>query len=257
MGTVGLRLYITTKDVVITMSWYSRKLADIPGIRHVFLDVHDSAVFDKSQMVDIKQVHGPGILHFTETPLDRPHVDGVVTSISGQKVGVATADCLPLLMASGDGRVIASVHAGWRGTAQGVIERAVSAFAAQQIAAEDIVVAIGPHIRACCYEVSPAFYDGLLQGPCADAVREYRERLFFSVPQQPTTKSARAQAADGQWFDLPAFCLIQLAQAGIASGNIEVLEKCTYCTPDELGSYRRRTHHPATKTQQISWIEKI
>lgn len=238
------------------MSWQSHKLSDIPGVRHAFLDVHESALFDKNQIVDLKQVHGRELLHFTSTPTERPHADGVFTTVKGQKVGIVTADCLPVLMASRDGRCIASIHAGWRGTAAGIVEQAVDAFMRQGIAAEDIIAAIGPHIRPCCYEVSAAFYDDLQKSPCAGLVHAHRDTLFYSAPLQPNLNSAVTTSENSLWFDLPAFCLLQLKQAGVLSENVEVLETCTYCTPETLGSFRRRTHFPATRTQQMSWIEK-
>ncbi|HEX4501885.1 MAG TPA: peptidoglycan editing factor PgeF [Scandinavium sp.] len=236
------------------MAWFSRLLADIPGVRHAFLDVHESSVFDKSRIVDIKQVHGTDILNFTTTPHSRPHVDGVFTSVSGQQIGIVTADCLPLLMASRDGCFVASVHAGWQGTAQGIIQQSVKRFTDAGIDAADIVVAIGPHIRPCCYEVSSSFLDVLLATPSAEQVRQHQQKLFLNVPRNSNAHSARAREENSLWFDLPAFCQVHLQVAGIRSANVDWLEKCTYCAPKELGSYRRRTHFPATKTQQVSVI---
>ena len=238
------------------MAWFSRLLADIPGVRHAFLDVHESAAFDKSRLVDIKQVHGKEIFHFTKPSEHRPLVDGVVTSAPGAPIGVVTADCLPLLMASRDGQHVASVHAGWRGTAAGIIEQSVKQFAALGVAADEIVVAVGPHIRACCYEVSPLFYDALLQTPAKSLVSSHRQSLFTSVPRQPNAHSAAAREINGLWFDLPGFGLLQLASAGVPAKNIDVLETCTYCSAEALDSYRRRTHVPAAKMQQIAWIMK-
>ncbi|MEJ5070952.1 peptidoglycan editing factor PgeF [Enterobacter ludwigii] len=238
------------------MAYFSRLLADIPGVHHAFLDEHESAAFDKSTLVDIKQVHGTDILNFISQPATRPHVDGVLTAISGQGLGVVTADCLPLLMASRDGSVIASVHAGWRGTAQGIVQQSVRQFAAQGVTAADIVVAVGPHIRPCCYEVSDSFREALLASPAAESVRQHHHELFSVSPKGPNVHSAGAREKNSLWFDLPAFCQLQLLECGIRVENIDWLAKCTYCTPDELGSYRRRTHHPATKTQQVSWIVK-
>ncbi|WP_312625707.1 peptidoglycan editing factor PgeF [Scandinavium sp.] len=239
------------------MAWFSRLLADIPGIRHAFLDVHESAVFDKSRLVDIKQVHGANILHLTETPAQRPQVDGVLTSLTGKSIGIVTADCIPVLMASRDGRWIAGLHAGWRGAAQGILQESVRRFSAHGVAAEDILVATGPHIRACCYEVSGAFRQTLLETPAGYLVRDYAEQLFSSWPKTPNPNSPAAREENSLWFDLLAFCQLQLLDAGISRKHIDCLAACTYCHPEILGSYRRRTHQPATKTQQISWIERI
>lgn len=236
------------------MAYFSRLLADIPDVCHAFLDVNESAAFDKSQLVDIKQVHGTDILRFTEPSQNRHHVDGVFTACPAQQIGVVTADCLPLLMASRDGRYIASVHAGWRGTAQGIVQQSVKQFAMVGVNVKDIVVAVGPHIRPCCYEVSVDFYHGLLKTPAAERVRQYQHRLFSPIPRGQNVYSARARQENSLWFDLPAFCQAELLAAGVIAENIDCLAICTYCTPDVLGSFRRRTHIPATKTQQVSWI---
>lgn len=104
------------------MSYPSRLLSDIPGIRYAFLDVHETAAFPYSEMAPVKLVHGNVVHHYQGPQAERPHADAVFTALRGQKVGVVTADCLPLLMASRDGRYVCSVHAGWRGAASGIIE---------------------------------------------------------------------------------------------------------------------------------------
>ena len=239
------------------MAYTSRLLAAVPGIYHVFLNAAETASFDRASLVDIKQVHGCDVLAYRAPPAERPVADGVFTDLAGQRLGIYTADCLPLLMASRDGRFISSVHAGWRGAAAGIAQHAVAQFVARGVAAADIVVAIGPHIGACCYEVSSAFYAQLLQTPAAELARTRRQALLFSRPRRPTALSPAAREMESQWFSLADFCVMQLTRAGVAPENIEVLDICTYCTPGEvLGSYRRRTHAPAEKTQQISWIAK-
>ncbi|MBB1201095.1 peptidoglycan editing factor PgeF [Enterobacteriaceae bacterium 89] len=238
------------------MIYHSRLLTDIPGIRHAFLDAQHSAAFEHSRLVDIKQVHGAEIVQFISPLNERPQADGVFTSVAEQPVGIVTADCLPLLMASRDGQHIACIHAGWRGTAQGIAAKAVAAFADQGVAAEEIVAAVGPHIRPCCYEVSAGFYDELMKMPAAKLVADHRELFFSDSPLAPKAASAKAQQAGTRWFNLPEFCRQQMLAAGLPAGNIDIIAQCTYCTPQELGSYRRRTHFPAAKTQQISWIIK-
>ena len=239
------------------MAYTSPLLAALPGIRHAFLDAAESAAFNRGQLVDIKQVHGCNVLAFPHAVSERPQADGVFTAAVDQPLGIYTADCLPLLMASRDGRFISSIHAGWRGAALGIADSATARFKQQGVAAEDIMVAIGPHIRACCYEVSAAFYPQLLETPLGALAAAHRETLFFSQPQRPSARSPAAREANSRWFNLPAFAVLALEQAGIPRENIDVLEHCTYCTPGEtLGSYRRRTHSPAEKTQQISWIMK-
>ena len=96
-------------------SFTSRLLSDIPGIRYAFLDVHETAAFPNSEMAPVKLVHSNIVHEYRAPQAERPHADAMFTAVSGQKMGVVTADCLPLLMASRDGRYVCSVHAGWRG----------------------------------------------------------------------------------------------------------------------------------------------
>jgi hypothetical protein len=97
------------------MAYTSRLLDAIPGIRHAFLDVHETAAFPYAELAPVKLVHGNEVHHYQQPLPTRPHADAVFTAVAGQKVGVVTADCLPLLIASRDGRFVCSVHAGWQG----------------------------------------------------------------------------------------------------------------------------------------------
>jgi copper oxidase (laccase) domain-containing protein len=96
------------------MSFQSRLLSDIPGIRYAFLDVHETAAFPYAELAPVKLVHGNVVHHFQQPLAERPHADAVFTALGGQKVGVVTADCLPMLMASRDGAFVCSVHAARR-----------------------------------------------------------------------------------------------------------------------------------------------
>lgn len=123
------------------------------------------------------------------------------------------------------------------------------------MALADLVIAVGPHIHPCCYEVSAAFYQQLLDQPGGDRVARHRQRLFHSRsgPVSDALKAA-ARGSDNLWFDLRAFAEAIFAEAGVSPASVEWLGSCTYCTPQSLGSYRRRTHFPAPKSFQYSWI---
>ncbi|MEX7614927.1 laccase domain-containing protein, partial [Klebsiella pneumoniae] len=104
------------------MAYTSRLLNAIPGIRHAFLDVHETAAFPYAELAPVKLVHGNEVHHYQQPLPTRPHADAVFTAVAGQKVGVVTADCLPLLIASRDGRYVCSVHAGWQGLVSGIVD---------------------------------------------------------------------------------------------------------------------------------------
>ena len=156
---------------------------------------------------------------------DRPKADVVVTARPGQAVGIVTADCVPILVATKTGRAVGAIHAGWRGLAAGVIERGLAALRALDEAAadEELAAAIGPAARACCYEVDEPVRAGLEQ--------RYSEHLDeFLKPGRP----------DRFQLDLPMFAGRILAENGVEKHRIGTKHAiCTICSGARFESYRR------------------
>lgn len=103
-----------------------------------------------SAWATVAQVHGDRVVTAAGAG-DHGEADAVLTREPDLSVAVFTADCLGIVL-HGPG-VVAAVHAGWRGLAAGVVERAVEAVG------EVTAAAIGPHIRSCCFEVGPEVAD--------------------------------------------------------------------------------------------------
>ena len=82
--------------------------------------------------------------------------DALVTGTPGIIVGVRTADCVPVLLVDPVRRVVAAVHAGWRGTVQHIVTKTVGKMRSEhQVLPSDLLAVIGPCIGECCYEVGP------------------------------------------------------------------------------------------------------
>lgn len=99
----------------------------------------------------LRQVHGTEVAELG--PLagpDEPRADAAVSRIPGTVLAIQTADCLPLLLCSEDGRTIGAAHAGWRGLAAGVIEAAIQSMA---VAGNSLLAWVGPCIGAASYAV--------------------------------------------------------------------------------------------------------
>jgi hypothetical protein len=169
-----------------------------------------------------RQVHGAGIVHAEgPVPADRPDGDILVATRPGVAVAVQVADCVPLLFADARTGAVAAAHAGWRGTASGVAIRAVEALRdLARTDPADLVVAIGPCIGPCCYEVGPEVRDAFLTAnPAADG--------WF------------AAGAPGRWLlDLWRANCDQLAAAGVPPGQVHLAGLCTMSDTASFFSYR-------------------
>ncbi|WNU99031.1 polyphenol oxidase family protein [Enterobacter sp. DTU_2021_1002640_1_SI_PRY_ASU_LCPMC_013] len=148
------------------MPFYSSLLSELPGIEHAFLNVTESRCFDPDISVGVHQIHGSEVFCFNDNSMitfaNQTEADTIFTSLQGMPINIVTADCIPLLLSSIDGECIAVVHAGWRGIISGVIQNCLRQFNANYTSSSDIIVAGGPHIMSCCYEVSSDFMISLL-----------------------------------------------------------------------------------------------
>ncbi len=154
--------------------------------------------------------------------LDYDDVDGLITNIPGVALVTQYADCTPLLFCDPVKRVIATSHAGWRGTASGIgaktVELMQSSFGCNP---KDIIAAIGPSICQNCYEVDDAVYTPISEIPYLD-----KSKIFIKK--------------DGgkYMFDLWETNRQILINAGILPQNIDVTDLCTNCHPDIFHSHR-------------------
>ena len=152
-----------------------------------------------------------------------PQGDGVATRTPDLICGALAADCAPVLIADGEAGMVAAVHAGWRGALGGVIAAAVEAMTALGASPARMVAAVGPCIGPASYEVGEEFRSAFV------AVSSDYARFF------------QGGEARGKYrFDLPAFALSRLEQAGIAA--CEWIGHDTYAAPALFFSNRRALH---------------
>ena len=177
---------------------------------------------DLKRFLQVDQIHGEGVL-IVDSPGDVPTgalpFDAIVTDRAGLAICVRTADCVPILLADPRRRVIGIVHAGWCGTARKVAVGALTAMTARfACRREDILVALGPAIGACCYEVDGSVYGAL-------------------TPDLDSAFSARP--GSGRWMlDLPAANRLQIVRCGVPAQNISSVSLCTSCHGKEFFSHR-------------------
>ncbi|PHI96882.1 hypothetical protein BG621_04025 [Parasaccharibacter apium] len=168
-----------------------------------------------------------------------PEGDGLVTDCPTIALGIATADCAPVLFASHDGRVVGAAHAGWRGAVAGVLEATVQQMRA--LGAEGIRAVIGPCIASASYEVGEDMRCAVL---AHDPAHESSGGRFFT----PAARTGHYQ------FDLPAFCLARLEALHVRAewvGRDTAAETCFF-------SHRRATLRGDGRTgRQLSIIRAI
>jgi YfiH family protein len=128
----------------------------------------------------------------------RPEGDAVVTRTAGVVCGALAADCAPVLIADPEARVIAAVHAGWRGALGGVVEAAVAAMSQLGASPARMTGAVGPCIGPASYEVGLEFLATFADADAANA-------CFFRP----------GALREKRLFDLPGFVLSRLAAAGV------------------------------------------
>jgi polyphenol oxidase len=149
--------------------------------------------------------------------------DAMITDQNNVCLIVFVADCVPVMLYDKRKKIIAVIHAGWKGTVSKISQKTFylmeSRFACK---ASDIICAIGPSIGPCCYQVGPEVLTLVRKNFPAE------KGLIHSVTE------------DGKgYFDLWEANRVQLLDCHIPEQNIEVAGLCTSCHPDLFFSSRK------------------
>jgi YfiH family protein len=178
------------------------------------------------QFVTLNQVHGDDI--FIIKPFGDYYpaegvlsYDAIVTTRENLAICVKTADCVPILIADRSKKIIAAVHAGWKGTALGITAKVIRLLLEKYGSAErDILAAIGPAIDLCCFEIDE---------DAAEILRSQDDHEEFLFPGNQPNK----------WIaDLPEANRRQLIRCGVPNENIDLSRLCTCCRQDLFFSHR-------------------
>jgi len=174
----------------------------------------------------LNQVHRDGILvvpprgeYFTSR--EELNYDAIVTDRVHLAICIKTADCVPVFVVDPERKVIAAVHAGWRGTAAGISAKVVRLMQNQYGSRPaSLLASIGPSIGRCCYEVD---------APAAEAFCSHKNAEAFLF---------RAKRKDRWMLDLVQANRGQLAECGIPPAGIDASGLCTVCRQDAFFSHR-------------------
>ena len=231
---------MTTHTSPITIPGFGETKA---GVRHFFgtRHGHEAAAFGAHATVSVRQVHGTDVLI-----LDRPvrpddtfpgGWDALVTNQPGIVITVRTADCVPVLVHDPSQRLVAAIHAGWRGAVAGILPKTLATLRQRfGSRAASLTIGIGPSAGRCCYEV-----DEPVLAPLRTNFPEWR-------------RVARETDAGKAFLDLRGLIRAQAEGEGVPSRQVFTVDLCTICNPDLFYSYRREGTASTAMTSGIMLI---
>jgi YfiH family protein len=168
-----------------------------------------------------RQVHGAGVCVVGEADRGRgafrlddavPEADALVTRSPGIVLAILAADCVPVVLHDPVAGVLGCVHAGWRGTAAGVLAAALAVMCDLGSRPSDVIAGIGPAIAPARYQVGPDVHEAITRAFGRDATG--------LITPDPT--------APGRWLlDLPSASWHALREAGVPGPQIHVTDLST------------------------------
>ena len=183
-------------------------------IQHNRRSLAEAAGFEVERLITARQVHSATVRIVTAEEAGRGALDREM---------VLSADCVPVLLFEPEKRVVAAVHAGWRGTAANIVVETVRVMQENfGCDPQRVVAAIGPSIGKCCFEVG-------------EEVARVFQQLF---PGNQAIVGLGKQPGKYQ-VDLWEANRKELLACGVKNENIEVAGMCSVCHPDLFFSYRR------------------
>lgn len=193
------------------------------GGRDPICHVKKALALEGRTITILKQVHGDRIVDVEDpAPKLKGEGDALATDSPGVFIGINTADCVPILIVDPKQRVCAAVHAGWRGTHAGIVEKTISHLRLRYgCDPSDLRVALGPAIGRCCFEVGPEVIEAFEQ--------KMGERIEAYVDRR----------GEKGLMDLRGLNRHALAEAGLDADHIETVGPCTLCEPENFHSYRQ------------------
>jgi YfiH family protein len=176
-----------------------------------------------SNLKIVNQVHSTDVQVVTEVNdiTQKTPADALVTNLPNVAIAVYTADCVPIIFSSNDGKVIGVCHAGWKGAINGIIQNTLKSM--KTLGAGDIRACIGPAISQNSYEVDQNYRITFLEN-------SPKNKQFF-IP---------SKRENFFMFDLKGFCYDTLLSSGVS--KIEDINIDTYSNEAKLFSYRRACH---------------
>lgn len=175
------------------------------------------------ERVSVHQVHANRVINVTLDHPISPHeqADALITDVPRQLLSIRTADCIPILLSTDDGRYVAAIHAGWRGIIAGVVPKAIEQLLeAAPCTPHNILAAIGPCIGQEAFEVG------------SEVAAQFHSSFASDAPIRIGPKGK-------PHIDLRQAAHLQIAACDIPEDWITISDRCTSRDEDEFFSHRR------------------
>lgn len=166
------------------------------------------------------------------------NTDALVTFKEDLPIGVLTADCVPILIYSPDVDGAAAIHAGWKGSLGGIVDKTLDVLEARGAAPSQMKVAFGPSISMEWYEVDE------------DLADKFREAGFGNYVSYPSGEGGKPH------IDLQGVNIERLVRRGVLRENIRPNKNCTYSAVDTEGNpvYQSHRRNPGTPGRNLAAI---
>tara|TARA_B100000029_G_scaffold320664_1_gene313056 strand:- start:5671 stop:6423 length:753 start_codon:yes stop_codon:yes gene_type:complete len=173
---------------------------------------------NKNNIALLYQVHSSKFFFIKKFPKKKLIGDCLITNIKNLPIGILTADCAPVFILDYKKKVIAAVHAGWKGAYKNIVIKVLKKLIKSGSNKDDIIAVIGPSIGKKNYEVGKEFKDKFIR-------KSKKNLIYFKLKQSKI------------YFDLSKFIYNQLISFGII--KIDVIRKDTFDKKNNFFSARR------------------
>ena len=158
----------------------------------------------------LHQIHSNKFVYINEKNKFRskPKADAVITNQKNMPIGVLTADCVPILICDERTKLVAAIHAGWKGAYKDIISKVIQFMIKKGSNPKNITAAIGPAISAKNYEVKQDFKRKFIK-------KDKKNNKFFKIKYKKL------------YFDLPQYvksCLLKNKIKNIESLNVDTFD---------------------------------
>jgi hypothetical protein len=166
------------------------------------------------KLVFLNQAHKDQVVEIQKDNLDKTiNADAMVTKLKDIALVITTADCQACLLYDMENKIIAAIHAGWKGLSLNIYKKTIDFLKNMGSKPENIKAVISPSLKTCHAEF-----------------RNFKHEL---------PKEFWRYEKKEKHFDLIQIGIDQLKKEDILDENIEIADICTYCSEDEYFSFRR------------------